>query len=165
MIEDSPIFVDSANDDLHLTFNSPCRNAGDNTAVKDLNDFEGDPRIAWGGTVDVGADEFYTHLYVTGGQKPGGYIQGRFVGIPGTSPVGLLIGSGIRQTPVPTQYGDFYLLPPRILIPLIPIPSNGILELYTQIPLTPPAPYDIPMQGLVGLESDSLTNLEVLEVR
>jgi hypothetical protein len=33
------------------------------------------------------------------------------------------------------------------------------------IPSTPPAPYDIPMQALIGLDPDSLTNLEVLEVR
>jgi hypothetical protein len=33
------------------------------------------------------------------------------------------------------------------------------------IPLSPPAPYDIPMQGLVGLNSDSLTNVCLVEVR
>jgi hypothetical protein len=33
------------------------------------------------------------------------------------------------------------------------------------IPLSPPAPYDLPMQALIGLNSDSLTNLEVLKVR
>ncbi|MHC4945332.1 MAG: hypothetical protein ACYTG7_20140 [Planctomycetota bacterium] len=30
---------------------------------------------------------------------------------------------------------------------------------------TPPAPYDLPMQALIGLDPDSLTNLWVLEVR
>ena len=92
-------------------------------------------------------------------------IEGKLIGLPGTSPVGLLFGSGVRETPVPTVYGDFYLLPPRIILPLIPIPADGLLVIPTRIPNTPLAPYDIPMQGLVGLNDDSLTNLFVMKVR
>jgi hypothetical protein len=33
------------------------------------------------------------------------------------------------------------------------------------VPLDPAAPYDIPMQALIGLNKDSFSNLEVLEVR
>jgi hypothetical protein len=51
------------------------------------------------------------------------------------------------------------------MIPLVPIPGDGILVLPATIPGTPSAPYDLPMQALIGLESDSLTNLCVLEVR
>jgi hypothetical protein len=58
-IDSNPLFVDSSNDDYHLTFNSPCRASGDNSAVTELTDFEGDPRVAYG-TVDMGADEFYS---------------------------------------------------------------------------------------------------------
>jgi hypothetical protein len=165
-IDSDPLFVDSANYDLHLTYNSPCRGSG-NSAVPGLpdTDFEGDPRI-YQGTVDMGADEFYTHLYITGDQTPGGAVQGKFVGLPGTSPVRLYIGlGGIRPASLPTVYGDLWLLPPWTAVPLIAIPSNGILAITATIPLSPPAPYDVPMQGLIGLNSDSLTNLCVLEVR
>lgn len=165
MIDSDPGFADPASGDIHLTHNSPCRNAGDSNAPGLSGyDFEEDPRIAHG-YVDMGADEFYTHLYVTGDTTPGGEIQGKLVGLPGATPVVLFIGSGVYETPIPTAYGNFYLMPPRILVPLIPIPNNGILVISNAIPLLPPAPYDVPMQGLVGLNPDGLTNPYVLEVR
>ncbi|MHC4942791.1 MAG: hypothetical protein ACYTG7_07195 [Planctomycetota bacterium] len=115
--------------------------------------------------MDMGADEFYTHLYVTGDKSPGGSIQGKLVGLPGTSSVGLFFGSGILETPLPTAWGGFHLQAPWCLIPLFPIPADGVLKLPALIPHTPPAPYDLPLQALIGLSPDSLTNLEVLEVR
>jgi parallel beta-helix repeat protein len=151
--------------DCHLTFDSPCRDSGDNAAVNELYDLEGDPRIAWGGTVDMGADEFYTHLYCTGEFTPGGAIEGKFVGLPATSPVGLFLGAGVLDSPLPTAWGSFHLQAPWLLIPLVPIPSNGMLILPATIPATPSAPYDLPMQALIGLDPDSLTNAYVLEVR
>lgn len=166
MIESYPLFADLGANDFHLTAKSPCRDSGDNLAVTELYDFEGDPRIGcWGQKVDMGADEFFTHLYVTGHNTPGGTIQIKLVGLPEARPVYLLTGSGVRPAPLPTPYGDYFLLPPSILMPLIPIPADGILELPVRIPTTPPAPYDVPMQALVGLSRDSLTNVCVLEVR
>lgn len=166
MIELDPLFAAISDGDYHLTWSSPCRDTGYNFPRSlPPEDFEGDPRIAWDGTADMGVDEFYTHLYITGDITPGGEIQGKVVGLPSTSPVGLFIGSGLREPPAPTAYGDFYLLPPRILISLIPIPAQGILVIPTRIPNTPAGPYDVPMQTLVGLNSDSLTNLFVLQVR
>jgi hypothetical protein len=163
-ISANPMFVDNDNDDFHINYLSPCRNAGDNSWVKGTDDFEGNPRVAYG-TVDMGADEFYKHLYVTGDKTPGGLIQGKFVGLPGTTPVGLFIGSGILPAPANTMWGEYWLQAPWFLFPLIPIPSNGILELPNTLPGSIPAPYDIPMQALIGLNADSLTNLEVIEVR
>ena len=73
MIDADPLFLDPLNGDYHLTFASPCIDAGDNNAtVRPAMDFEGDPRIFPGnGTgvylvgsppqpaiVDMGADEY-----------------------------------------------------------------------------------------------------------
>jgi len=164
-INADPLFSDPNKADYHLTWSSPCRGSGDNSA-QDLpdTDYEGDPRI-YQGTVDIGADEFYTHLYYTGEATPGGEIQGKVVGTPGTWPVGLFFGSGVLETPRYHRWGEFWLEEPWFVVPLIPIPATGILTMPTTLPLAPPAPWDLPMQGLVGLNSDSLTNLCVLEVR
>jgi parallel beta-helix repeat protein len=161
-----PVFADPDIDDYHLTYASVlCRNKGD-SSVPGLpdHDFEGDPRIAYG-KVDIGADEFYTHLYCNGDFTPGGPIEGKLVGSPGTTPVGLFFGSGILDPPLPTAWGNFYLQTPWFMFPLTPIPADGILVLPATIPASPPAPYDRPMQALIGLNPDSLTNLYVLEVR
>jgi predicted outer membrane repeat protein len=163
-IDVDPLFVDTAAGDCHLTYPSPCRNAGDHSVANlPAKDFEGDPRIAHG-TVDMGADEFHTHLYWTGDAAPGGAVEIKFVGLPGTAPVGLFLGSGVLDPPLPSMWGDWYLQFP-IIGPLdfgsIPSPS-GVLVFQAGIPGTPPAPYAIPMQALVGPE---LTNLCVLEVQ
>jgi parallel beta-helix repeat protein len=62
-IDSDPLFVDLATGDYHLTYPSPCRDAGDNSVITESEDFEGDPRIAWGGTVDMGADEFFAPVH------------------------------------------------------------------------------------------------------
>jgi len=63
-------FVDSPADDFHLQAGSPCCNRG-TRSVPGLppSDFEGDPRVAEG-EVDVGADEFFPHLYHLGTPTP-----------------------------------------------------------------------------------------------
>lgn len=164
-IDADPLFVDMENGDYHLQYLSPCRNAG-NGEIPHLpsKDFEGDPRIAQI-FIDMGADEFHNHLYCTGDFTPGGVIAGKIVGLPGTSTVGLLFSGDEITPPLKTKWGDFFLSSPWILISLVPVPSSGILELPATLPPTLPAPYDLYLQALIGLDPDSLSNLFVLEVR
>jgi hypothetical protein len=162
MIDADPLFVAPTNGDFHLTYPSPCKDTGDNTAVTKPTDFEGDPRIAYA-TVDMGVDEFYTHLYYTGDANPGGNVELKFVGLPGTTPVGLCIGTGVLDPPIPSMWGDWYLQFPIIgPVDLGKIPSpDGVLIVPGTIPGTPPAPYSIPIQALIGQE---LTNPCLLDV-
>lgn len=155
MIDADPLFVDPGVDDFHLTYPSPCRNVGDNSAVLDPFDFEEDPRVAQE-IVDLGGDEFHAHLYYTGEATPSGNIETKLVGPPGTWPVGLFLGSGVLDPPLPTQWGDFHLESPWHMYVLWPLPSKGVLILPATLPSSPPAPYELPLQALMG---DAWTNL------
>jgi predicted outer membrane repeat protein len=166
MIDSDPLFVESDGCDFHLIFDSPCRDSGTfSAAALPFKDFEGDPRKIFIEPVDIGADEFHTHLYCTGNAAAGGLIKAKLVGMPAASPVGLFLGSGVLDPPLQTQWGDFYLQAPWLLMPLSPIPANGVLVLTAVIPSWPTPPYDLPMQGLIGVGSHSLTNPFILEVR
>ncbi len=161
MIDADPLFVDPANGDFHLTYPSPCKDTGDNTAVTELYDFEGDPRIAYG-TVDMGADEFYTHLYWTGDATPGGNVEVKIIDLPSTAPVVLWAGSGVLNPPMKTMFGDWYLQLPVVTTLLLgSIPAGGVLHHPRFIPLDYPY-WDIPIQAFVGTQ---LTNLCLMEVK
>jgi hypothetical protein len=167
MIHEDPLFVDAGNLDLHLTYVSPCRDAGDDSVLAVPVDFEGDPRIAYG-HVDMGADEFYTHLYFMGNAAPGGEIRLIFTGNPETEPVGFWVGSALLEIPLTTTYGDWWNLwwldlsyPFAGPIVLPPLPSNGVETLSGNLPLTPPGPYTLHFQGMIGC---SLTNLARMNI-
>jgi len=83
------------------------------------------------------------------------------VGAPGTTQIGLFIGSGILDSPLTHLWGNFYLEAPWIGVPLPAIPSTWILAIQDTLPEWPVTPYTVPMQALIG---DSLTNLFVLEI-
>jgi hypothetical protein len=160
-IDADPLFVDTAGGDLHLTYLSPCKDAGDNTVVTMTVDLEGDPRIA-NGAVDMGADEFYTHLYWTGDAAPGGAGAFKFVGIPGTAPVQLWLGSGVMDPPMQTKYGAWYLQFPLLAnVALGAIPASGVLALPFALPPDTPTPLLLPFQAGIGKE---LTNLSLMNI-
>ncbi|MBU0756206.1 MAG: hypothetical protein KJ645_13775, partial [Planctomycetes bacterium] len=61
---------------------------------------------------------------------------------------------------------DFFLEAPWYLFPLGgTIPESGVLTVPGTVPHTPDRPYDLFLQGLIGLSADSLTNLFILGVR
>ncbi len=167
MISTYPFFVDQSNGDLHLRYDSPCRDTGDNLATGlPPEDCEGDPRIALG-TVDMGVDEYYYHLYHIGDVIPGSPIDLKVVGYP-NAPVTLYLGSGIVHPPYSTQHGDFWLnWPPLWKGEIGKVPGNGIKVLSTTVPTGWTSGSEHPLQALVGPWGGPLTlltNAEVLAV-
>jgi len=159
-IDTDPLFVDTAKQDFHLTYASPCRDMGDDNAILIPEDFEGDPRLA-GSHTDMGADEFYTHLYCIGDFTPNSTVEAKFVDSPGTSPVGLFLSTQLLDPPLSLQWGDFYMGSPWLLVMLPSIPSNGILVITDTIPETPLTGYTLYLQALIG---NKLTNMFPLEI-
>jgi len=163
MIDADPLFVEASRGDCHIAHGSPCRDSGNNSALPwylDL-DCEGDPRIAEG-CVDMGADEFYPHLYSVGAALPGGTVDIRLIGEPGTAPVKLALGSALLDPPEPTAFGDLYLaLPLLAVVDLGTIPSSGVISWPAPVPASWPPGSVHPFQAL---QQASLTNLMVLRV-
>ncbi len=165
MIDADPLFVDPAENDFHLTLPSPCRDAGDSNVGMPPTDFEGDPRIALG-TVDVGADEFYYHLYYTGDAVPGGTIDVKIIGHPQTL-VTLAWGQEVLDPPFPSQYGDLYIYPFIWKGSVGNISNHGVLSIPFTVPSGWTSGFQAPLQALVGAPGwiySRLTNLLMLTI-
>lgn len=164
MINADPLFVEASDGDLHLRFDSPCKDAG---AGGGGYDFEGDPRVV-GSAIDMGADEFHPHLYHMGDVEPGFGVAIRVIGTPGTVPVILAWSDGIQDPPLSTTFGDLYLalpIPWRYDIGMIP--TEGVLTFAGTVPTFFLPGTVQPIQALLGplIPGSQLTNLHLLPVR
>ncbi|MHC4946097.1 MAG: WD40 repeat domain-containing protein [Planctomycetota bacterium] len=105
-------------------------------------------------------DDFETYLFYTGNAFAGNTVDIQLIGPPGASPVGLWVGSDVLNPPLPSSWGSWYLQFP-VFGPVVfpPIPAGGVQVFRVTIPATPPGPYDLPLQALIG---DELSNLCIL---
>jgi len=166
-IDADPLFVDPDKGDVHLTFNSPCRNKGDNSVVPPalLRDIEGDRRI-FDSTVDMGADEFHTHLYALGSVVAGNSITIKVIGPPG-APVVLAQGSGVQDPPLQTSCGPFHLQLPMVSQTSLGVLSgDGYIGKIAKVPSAWQPGEEYPFQALVGpfVPGSEFTNLMLLAV-
>jgi len=164
MIDVDPLFVDSSTRDFHLTWGSSCGNAGlESIPGLPSRDFEGDPRVVWGG-IDIGADEFYPHLYHKGAVVAGQEIDIVVTGWPNMY-VTVGKGSGVLDPPKPTYYGEMYLNEPITIYYPGRTSANGVLIISETVPLSWNYGEEYPFQalaGVIGWPETTLTNLMVL---
>lgn len=158
----NPRFVDADAGDLHILFISPCRNNGTSAgAALPAIDFEGDPRPAFG-TIDIGADEFHTHLYHVGESTAGQTVELKVTALPTTSPVGIWFSGGLLVDPLPSKWGDWYLEMPVLgpmLLGAVPAPE-GVAVLPIEVPHLP-EPTSVYMQAMAG---EVLTNWHRVDI-
>lgn len=161
IISSNPYFVDPSKDDYHLTIYSPCVNAGDNDSVISLSkDNDGDPRVApiQDGTTDIGADEFYQHLYIRGAVQSGGEIDLVAIGIPNL-PATLYIRPLIEEPH--GGGGGFNSFTLWDEMKLGPIPLSGALNRTIPVPSSaiPGDRYRLfVLEGYFGSEPQIMTN-------
>lgn len=180
-LDAEPKFVESSSSDYHLCVDSPCLNAGSNSAAEILAfDFEGDPRIVpvITGNVDIGADEFFYHLYHTETcvVTPGDTVCLRVVGLPG-QPVTLARGDRVLNPGVSSfKWKGFRFLDgiwgywnSSTAQSIPPIPVSGVRDVVFRWPSNSAwsTAGEYPFQALVGPisnKSSALTNLIVFVV-
>jgi len=152
-IDVDPGFIKSYDQDYHISYDSSCRNAGDNYYVPTnlKQDYERDPRIS-DFTVDIGADEFYPHLYK--GREailPRGEATVTIVGNPGTF-LTMGLGSGLLLPPRHTPYGNIFLEDPISKYDLGILPAEGYLEYTTTLPASWNPGEEYPIQMFFGIQ-------------
>jgi len=133
-ISTDPFFVNPAKNDFHLTIYSPCINVGDNsTTTTPYKDVDGNPRIAplESGTTDMGADEFYHHVYTRGSAQAGGEIDLVTIGYP-TLPAILYIRPILPDLPGGGGSSNQYAFWNQWN--LGPIPMSGVLNQTISVP-------------------------------
>lgn len=160
-LSQDPLFVDESGGDFHLTYDSPCRNAGTiGLPAIPVTDFEGDPRVVGG--IDIGADEFSTHLYAIGTVLPGSMIELRCVAIPGLAPVGFVAGLSFLVPPLSTSVGDLFVGPTYVVsFGHGPIPADGVLRFPVAIPGGAGSGLTVYVQALVGAQLTNVTEITV----
>ena len=162
-INNNPCFVEAAENDCHILYHSPCRDVGSNAYINGDYDYENDPRIS-NTIVDMGADEFYEHLYFSGDNYSGSCLYTNFIGYPSNDPVYLILGLQALKDPIPTIYGSFYLMPPLIeLGPFGPMKLNGKISYRTVIPYNLPGSYTVSTQAIINYKLTNYVNLQILE--
>ena len=158
-IDADPRFVPDGT--LHLGPDSPCRDAGSPDYLNfSASDFEWDDR-GWGAGVDMGADEFASHLYHRGETRPGETVILTVVGLPGQT-VWLGYAGSLLNDPIEILgSGKLWLDPFTLqLMPLGVLPSSGYTEVKLTIPTSAPS-IAVPFQALVGRE---LTRPEPIQI-
>ena len=163
MASADPRFVDRVAGDLHLRADSPYIDKGDGSQVLIKTDHEGDPRVV-GLNVDIGADEFYPHVYTVGRTTPGATFQVKAIGPPASAVVwGFSLNPAPRTPPVNIPgVGLFHLGDPFCVALLGVLPASGSLGFPIALPKAFPAPAAVPMQALIGAR---LTVLETVILR
>ena len=149
MLTSDPLFVDMVNGDLHLTATSPCIGAGRVTTSKPRVDFEWDPLDS---REDIGADEFYPHVYLAGTPKAGQPFDVRIVG-PAAAPVFWGFSAGVlRRSPPLTIPGAglLHLPDPFTAVSAGRLSAAGVLSIPVKFPSSFPVPAGFLNQALVG---------------
>jgi serine protease len=108
------LFVDQASGDLHLTSASPCIGAGlANAPAVPPYDWDGNPR---GGSVDMGADQYGPVAYLVGALIPGLPVTVRAGGGSQGDLAALWVDGSLRDAPLSTPWGEWWLASRRIKI-------------------------------------------------
>jgi hypothetical protein len=98
--------------------------------------------------MDLGADEYYRHLYYTGTPVPGQGIDLKLIGMPG-QPACLYVGMEPLARPKNTPCGLWYLESPFAAYPLGCVTGHGLVKKTLRVPPDFPAPSTLFLQALV----------------